>query len=81
MAKDTDYNDKPDEPTKRLDQDFDTPFSDPSDVKKRMPPDYPSKDSLPDMQEKYDEGEDDASTDDNPYGKKGASGEGPHKVF
>ncbi len=80
MIQDRDYDDKRDEPTKRLDQDYETPFSEPSDAKTRLPHDYPTKDSEVDQHELYDEGEDAASTDNDPHGERG-NGEKPHRVF
>lgn len=80
MRKDTDYDDKKDEPTRPLDQDYDPPFSQPSDAKQRMPLDHPSKDDPADLHEEYDEGSDDASLDNKPGGEPGA-GPRPHKVF
>lgn len=80
MVKDTDYDDQKDEPTRRLDQDYDTPFSKPSDAKQKLPVDHPAKDDPADLQEVYDEGEDDAALDNKPGGEPGS---GPHarKLF
>lgn len=78
--KDRDYDDKKDEPTKRLDQDYDTPFSEPSDARHRLPADYPTKDSQVDKQEAYDVGEDAASTANDPHGERPA-GDRPRKAF
>lgn len=78
--RDNDYDDKKDEPTKRLDQDFDTPFSSPSDAKQRLPADHPSKDDPADLHERYDEGDDDAALDNKPGGEPGA-GPRPKKLF
>lgn len=80
MVRDNDYDDKKDEPTKRLDQDFDTPFSQPSDATQRLPVDHPSKDDPADLHEAYDEGVDDALLDNKPGGEPGA-GPRPKKMF
>lgn len=80
MIKDRDYDDQRDEPTKKQPQDFDTPFSPPSDAKQRMPKDYPTTDSDVDQHELYDEGPDDASNDNPPEGERGA-GPSARRVF
>lgn len=80
MTRDNGYDDKKDVPTKRQDQDFDTPFSMPSDAKQRLPIDHPSKDEPGDSHERYDEGEDDAALDNKPGGEPGA-GPRPKKMF
>lgn len=80
MAKDKDYDDQKDEPTRRQDQDFDTPFSPPSDARQKLPIDHPSKDDSVDEHEAYDEGEDDAALDNPPGGEPG-SGSRPRKLF
>jgi len=83
MVKDRDYDDQRDEPTKRLEQDYDTPFTPADDTgKQRLPKDHPVTDSASDIdaQELYDEGPDDAATDNPPTGDRGA-GPGPRKVF
>jgi hypothetical protein len=79
-VRDTDYDDQKDEPTKPQEQDFDPPFSPPSDSKRRLPPDHPLSDDPPDSHEVYDEGPDDAANDVDPSGEHGA-GPRPRKLF
>ncbi len=78
--KDTDYDDQKDEPTRRQDQDFDPPFSPPSDVKPKLPVDHPSKDDAVDEHEAYDEGADNAALDNPPQPESG-DGPRPRKLF
>lgn len=80
MAQDHDYDDQKDEPTKRQEQDFDTPFSPADDTgKQHIPPDHPAGDDPVDSQELYDEGSDDATSDN--AGTERGEGPGPRKVF
>lgn len=81
MVKDRDYDDQRDEPTKRQPQDYGTPFSPADDTgRQHLPKDHPTTDSGVDSHELYDEGADDAATDNPPEGDRGA-GPQPRKVF
>lgn len=81
MVKDRDYDDQKDEPTRPLDQDYDSPFSAADDTgKQKLPADHPNTDSEVDEQEAYDEGPSDAAVDNPPEGDQGA-GPRPKKLF
>lgn len=81
MVRDTDYDDQKDEPTRPLNEDYDTPFSQPDDAKQTLPADYPAKDDGVDEHEEYDEGTDDAALDNKPEGGEPGAGPRPQKMF
>lgn len=50
------YSDEDADDDEQLDQDYDTPFSNPHDSRDRLAPDHPATDSGLDEHELYDEG-------------------------